>query len=503
VRLFFTIRKVLPSTWFEGLALGVAGLFSLWYASISFINHHLIRTFAYDLGIKNQAIWDYAHFRWNYNSIMAELNGEINVLANHFEPVIALFSPLYWIFGHYTLLVVQWASVLLGGRAVWLLFKERLPGKNTLALLGLIGFYSFFGIFSAFAFDFHSNVLAAMFVPWLFLAFYRRQHFAFFALGLLIAFSKENMALWLVFLTLGLALNHFKESQLRNKALQLAGLSALSFLLIMKVFMPGFANGQLEYLHFKYTALGPDMGSALAFVIWHPIEALRLLFENHLPGPSMYRDGLKWSTWALFLVAGGWLTFTRPAFVLMLLPIWGQKMFSDDPNKWSPFFQYSIELLPVIALACIEFARRFPRFGIGAFAVFLFALGSCASGYHSLLMYRPQAYMPEAIQIFRPAHWHREFPVSNVKLALNQHIPETASVAASSILVPRLAMRSQIFCYPSAQPTQYLALIKDSEKPYPLSPQLLNDSISQLLNSPTWECLYKQDSLFIFRRRFN
>ena len=189
MRLPSLLRHRLPSNLVEGLALTTAALFSLWYAAISFVNHHLLRTFAYDLGIKNQAIWDYAHFRWNYNSIMAELNGEINVLANHFEPVIALFSPLYWVFGHYTLLVVQWAAILLGGRAIWLLFQERLPAKPLYALLGIVSFYSFFGVFSALSFDFHTNVVAAMWVPWLFLAFYKKQHLAFWSWALLIAFS--------------------------------------------------------------------------------------------------------------------------------------------------------------------------------------------------------------------------------------------------------------------------------------------------------------------------
>jgi uncharacterized membrane protein len=495
------LRRRLPCSFIDGLALTTALLFSLWYAAISFVNHHLLRTFAYDLGIKNQAIWDYAHFRWNYNSIMAELNGEINVLANHFEPVIALFSPLYWVFGHYTLLVVQWAAVLFGGRGLWLLFQERLPGKPLYALLGITAFYSFFGIFSALAFDFHSNVVAAMFVPWLFLAFYRKQHLAFFVWGLLILFSKENMALWLVFLALGLALNHLKDAPLRNKALQLAGLSALCFLLIMKVFMPGFANGQLEYLHFKYSALGPNMGAALAFVLQHPIDTLSLLFENHLPGPSSYREGLKWSTWGLFLLSGGWLVFTRPAFILMLLPIWGQKMFSDDPNKWSPFFQYSIEFLPVISLALIETLRRLPQRWLGNFMLLLVASGSLFSGIHSIYMYRPQAFMPQAIQVFRPSHWQREVPVKSIKMALKRHIPDSASVAASSTLIPRLAMRRRIFSYPSRQPSEYLALLKDKESPYPLSHQAFNDSISNLLGSPNWECLHRQDSLFIFRRR--
>ena len=502
MRLPLAIRSLLPSTLVERLALAIALLFSLWYAGISFVNHHLLRSFAYDLGIKNQAIWDYAHFRWNYNSIMAELNGEINVLANHFEPVLALFSPLYWIFGHYTLLVVQWAAILLAGRATWLLFHVRCPQKPGFALLLLASFYSFFGIFSALSFDFHTNVLAAMLLPWLFLAFYQRNHYAYFLLGLAIVFSKENMALWMVFIGLGLALHHIKEPQYRSKALQLAALSALCFMLIMKVFMPAFAGGQLEYLHFKYAALGPDMSAALGFVVRHPIETLKLLFINHLPGPSAYRDGLKFSTWALFLAAGGWLTFTRPAFMLMLLPIWGQKMFSDDPNKWSPFFQYSIEFLPVIALAAMETLRRISSLWLRAALLVVLAAGSLSSGIHSLYMYRPQAHMPQAIQIFRPDHWRRDVPVGQIKTALQRYIPDSASVAASSVLVPRLAMRPHIYSFPSPKPTQYLALLKDSERPYPLSHEEFALHLSELLQSPNWECLHRADSLFIFRRRF-
>lgn len=500
MRLFRFFRTQLPSTISERIALGIGLFFAGWYAAISFVNHHLLRTFAYDLGIKNQAIWDYAHGRWNLNSIMEELQGKINVLANHFEPVLALFSPLYWIFGHYTLLVVQWFAILLGGRAVWLLFKERLPGQPQLALLGLISFYSFFGIFSALSFDFHTNVVAAMLVPWLFLCFYRRQFLAFFLIGLAIVFSKENMALWLMFVGLGLALHHVKQAQLRNRALLLSLSAGVCFVLIMKVLMPAFANGQLEYLHFKYTALGPDMGSALTFILRHPFDALRLLFENHLPGVSTYRDGLKASTWWLFMAAGGWLCVLRPAFFLMLIPIFGQKMFSDDPNKWSPFFQYSIEFLPVIIMAAIEAVRVLSKTYFRWTLMLALALGSVFSGIHSLSMYRPQAFMPQGIKVLKSGHWTREVPVERIKFALKKHVPDTASVAASSVLVPRLAMRRSISNYPSTIPVQYIVLLKDAIEPYPLKRQALADSISQLNQSPNWQCLHQQDSLYIFKR---
>jgi uncharacterized membrane protein len=268
----------------------------------------------------------------------------------------------------------------------------------------------------------------------------------------------------------------------------------------MKVLMPAFANGQLEYLHFKYTALGPDMGSALTFILRHPFDALRLLFENHLPGVSTYRDGLKASTWWLFMAAGGWLCVLRPAFLLMLIPIFGQKMFSDDPNKWSPFFQYSIEFLPVIIMAAIEAVRVLSKTYLRWTLMLALALGSVFSGIHSLSMYRPQAFMPQGIKVLKSGHWTREVPVERIKFALKKNIPDTASVAASSVLVPRLAMRRSISNYPSTIPVQYIVLLKDAIEPYPLKRQALADSISQLIQSPNWQCLHQQDSLYIFKR---
>jgi uncharacterized membrane protein len=53
--------------------------FLLIFCSISIYNHYVFRTFALDLGIKNQAIWDYAHFRYNYNTVMHELDGQVNI----------------------------------------------------------------------------------------------------------------------------------------------------------------------------------------------------------------------------------------------------------------------------------------------------------------------------------------------------------------------------------------------------------------------------------------
>ena len=67
------------------------------FASISFINHFNFRTYGWDLGINQNAIFDYAHFRWNDCMIMQPSFD--NVLADHFSLYPILVSPYYFLAG--------------------------------------------------------------------------------------------------------------------------------------------------------------------------------------------------------------------------------------------------------------------------------------------------------------------------------------------------------------------------------------------------------------------
>src|SRR5919112_4805384 len=93
-------------------------LFGIIYGLISLVNHYNFRTYALDLGLVNHAIYDYAHFRVNYSTLLLDA-APMNFLGSHFALLPILFSPLYWILGSYTLLVVQIAAVLFGGVGVY------------------------------------------------------------------------------------------------------------------------------------------------------------------------------------------------------------------------------------------------------------------------------------------------------------------------------------------------------------------------------------------------
>src|SRR5918999_79559 len=65
------------------------------YSSLSILRHRHFTSGAYDLGIFDQVIWQYSQFQAPHSSVRSNLLTE-NLLGDHFHPILALLSPLYW-----------------------------------------------------------------------------------------------------------------------------------------------------------------------------------------------------------------------------------------------------------------------------------------------------------------------------------------------------------------------------------------------------------------------
>ena len=134
------------------------------YALISLVNHYLFKTYALDLGLYTHAMYDYTHFRIDDCSMFKAVPQSI--LSDHFDLYLVILSPLIYVFGSYTLLIVQIVAALLGG---WGMYK--LIGLYTddgwMPIFAVATFFFSFGIIQTMAFDYHSNVLTAMILPWL------------------------------------------------------------------------------------------------------------------------------------------------------------------------------------------------------------------------------------------------------------------------------------------------------------------------------------------------
>ena len=161
------------------------------YCLISLVNHFLFKTYALDLGLYTHAMYDYVHFRIDDCSMFKDVPQR--VLSDHFDLYLVLFSPLIYLFGTYTLLVVQIVAVLLGGWGVYKLIGLY-TDDDWMPLFASAAFLFSFGVIQPFGFDYHSNVVTAMLLPWL-LYFIKQGRYGLASLFVvLFVIGKENMS---------------------------------------------------------------------------------------------------------------------------------------------------------------------------------------------------------------------------------------------------------------------------------------------------------------------
>ncbi len=475
----------------------VFSLFSLIFASITFVNHCNFRTYGWDLGINHNAIYDYAHFRWNDCMVMQP--SFTNVLSDHFSLYPILVSPFYWIFGTWTMLLFQFLAILFGGFGIYRYIQE-LTKNNTISIIAVAHFFSFYGIYSALSFDYHDNVVATMFVPWFLLYFELENWKKTILFFVLILIAKENMALWAVFLGFGVSFKALlqKDKQTALKGLFFALAAGIYFILVLKVIIPSLATPGRDYLHNSFNALGGNFGEVIVNIIKHPLKTIELLFVNHSGDPAY--DGIKIETYLALALAGGFLLVLAPEYLIMIVPILGQKMFNDVPGRWGISAHYSIEFAPIIVIAVYTIIHRLKKYKVAVASVFLAATFISSA---SFLDHRTSEYYNQAnSQFYKKAHWKRDFDVAEVNRLLKT-IPEDARVSAQSALIPHLSFRDIIYHYPHVDDAEYIALLLKDTNKYPQDETSYNKAISDFLASGEWKIFVKTDALLILKKITN
>ena len=415
------------------IILTIAGVL---YCLISLVNHYLFKTYALDLGYYTHAMYDYAHFRIDDSSMFDAVPQSI--LSDHFDLYLALLSPLIYIFGSYTLLIVQIVAVLLGGWGVYKLIVLY-TDDNWMPIMAATLFFFSFGIIQALAYDYHSNVLTAMMLPWL-LYFLKRRKFGLSTLFVvLFVIGKENMSLWLFFISVGLMWDYRKDKQTIWHLVAYAVFSIAYFFIINMIVMPrlgGNGGGFARYAH-----LGDNYVVIAQRLVTHPWETLKMLFTN-TNGISKY-DGIKEEFYICALASGMLLTLLKPNYLLMLIPLLAQKMLAVDSNFWGVSFQYSVEFVPVLVvssfLVLVKLKNSKWRMALG----FALLLSTVLTTFYTIGVPK-STILVDQLCVYQGRHYEqKEFDVRYAR-ELIKMIPDDASVSAASNFVPHLALRDNI-----------------------------------------------------------
>lgn len=406
------------------------------YALISLVNHYLFKTYALDLGLYTHALYDYAHFRMADCSLFRPQAQ--NLFSDHFDLYLPLLSPLVYVFGSYTLLLVQIVAALLGGWGVYKLISLY-TDDGLMPVLAASVFFVSFGVIHAIAFDYHSNVLTAMMLPWL-LYFLKQRRFAMASVFVvLFVIGKENMSLWLFFIAIALMWDYRKDKKALWHLVAYATFSLAYFFIINMIVMPRIGGSGAGFA--RYAHLGDNYVDIAGSLLAHPWETLKLFFTNTM-GYSKF-DGVKQEFYICALASGMLFTLLKPNYLLMLAPLLAQKMLAVDPNFWGVSFQYSVEFVPVLVvssfLVLVKLKNAKWRKALG----FVLLLSTVLTTFYTIGVPK-STILVDQLCVYQGRHYEqKEFDVRYAYDIIDR-IPDDASVCAITPFVPHLAMRDTI-----------------------------------------------------------
>jgi uncharacterized membrane protein len=355
------------------------------------------------------------------------------------------------------------------------------------------------GIYSALSFDYHDNVVGSMFVPWLFLAFEQKNKKLILIWAIVIVIAKENMSLWLAFIFTGIFLLKYKDKELRKIALWGILASFVYFILALKVIMPAFLNEGKVYFHLKYSALGNSPSEYIQTLLLSPKYIFSLFFENNTGLP--YYDGIKTETHFIILMSGGLALIYRPQFLVMLIPIYLQKMFNDSPGKWGINSHYSIEFAPILTIAFFLWIFSLNKSYNFKKWILIGATIICVVTTLSVIQSRKSKwYDSTKLCFWSKKHYQQSFDVKAAYKNLDL-IPANAKVCAQTMLVPHLALREDIYTFPHIRNAEYIVLLPSSNNVYPLSLDRYKKEVEKLRQDSTFSVVTETKEFLLFKRK--
>jgi uncharacterized membrane protein len=165
-------------------------ILSILYSTLSVVRHNHFQSGGFDLGLYDQAVWQYSKFIWPYNTIKDRF-----ILGDHLTLTLPIMAPLFWVWNDVRMLLIfQAVFISLSVVAVYKLV--RLRKFSPFAALGISFVYSlFYGIQYGIFFDFHPVLLATGLIPWMLYFLESKRTKLFIGTLVLLVLTQENMGL--------------------------------------------------------------------------------------------------------------------------------------------------------------------------------------------------------------------------------------------------------------------------------------------------------------------
>lgn len=305
----------------------IIGVFVVYFSYLAILRYRTLNSHYYDLGIMNQVVYNTSRGRILQMSDQT-LKKNVNRLAVHFDPILVLLAPFYWIYpSPDVLLVTQTIIVGLGALGVYLIAKKIL-GKDLIALIFSVSYLFYFPVQRVVLFDFHAVSFATTFLLFAIYFYLSKNYKSYFIFIFLSLLTKEHVGLT-VFL-LGIYLFFIKKE--KKVGLITAIVGAVFFIATVYFIIPHF-RGDVHFARSYFVGIRQRKAT---------IIKEGFLYIEQLLLPNFY---------SLF----------SPFALLISSPEWLINILSINNNMRAIFFHYNSVIVPFIFYSLIEGFKNFNR----------------------------------------------------------------------------------------------------------------------------------------------
>lgn len=415
--------------------LAIVFLHFIVFSTVGVSRHWGYMTSINDLGSFDQAIWGIIHKGFMLNSFGHAQS--INWLGHHFNPILYLFAPFYYVLPTVNWLIfAQSAALSLAALPIFLLAKQIIQSEDLAMWWSIVYLVNPF-VLSADVWDFHPVSLAVPFIALAFLAIEQKKAFLFAIANITLLLCQEQFGLTVA--SFGL-LYGIKNRELRISSTFLV-LGIIFFILILGVVIPGLSPSQQHYMFGetgnpdanRYGWLGhspKETVKTLLFSPWNVVKKIVFEFKglsylNSLLTPVLY---------------------TALAAPLFMLPMGGDllaNILSSVPMPRDVFSYHSVTIVPVLTVAAIYGCNRISGyFSVLSFPVLTRFVCCCAFTFGYLLAPLP---LPFARNVWQPNQTIAQYDdrEDEIKALVVNH-----SISVQNNIGAHFSQREKIYRFP-------------------------------------------------------
>jgi uncharacterized membrane protein len=395
------------------LVVWLAALVYVVVLSAEAVSAHRSFVTGFDTALYDQYLWLLANGHEPFSTIVSK-----PMLADHFQPGLALLTPLYWLGGDVpVLLVVQ--SVALAATAPALYALARAAGaRPAFAAVPALLWLACPFVARLNLWEFRPTAFASVLLVLSVLGAVQRRLWLLGATALLALSLKEDLAL--VYAALGLVLALRGE---RRLGAVVAGASAAWLVVASIVIRAGGESDEAFGRRFAGDR-GDSMGEALVWMLRHPVDTAGDVVHESL----VYLVALLAATGGLALLAPLWMLLALPTALHNALSAY-------EPQHLLSYHYHQLTMTGLFVAAAFGVSRL----GRAGGRLRLAAAGGVAAA----------AVLALGAGSWAHAHWTEEVRLPREPTqAVLAVIPADAPVAASSHLLPHVSRRLEVYTFP-------------------------------------------------------